>query len=498
MAGIGVRLNQIFEKESLFSDLIGFGYSTMVTVAPMFLVIGNIMLMGKVLGISDVSYAPRELFSSTILYIFIFSLLTTSPFSAVFSRYMADVIYDEHYEDILPCFYIGMLFHMIPSFLIGVPFCLHEVLVGKLGVLYVFTGFCGYMALVLVFYEMLYLSVCKDYKEISVFFFVGMAAAFVCAWLLRYVFSLPVTDCMLAGLVAGLIVIACEEYALIKRYFKKNSGRYFQVLGHFKKYWLLVPTNFLYILGLYIHNFVFWTTDLKMTVADSFVSAPAYDMASCIAMFTNISATVILISRLEMKFHEKYKGYSEAVIGGRGVDIRAAQKRMFRQLASELMTLARIQFIISVIVFLLCVIFLPQYGFSGLVMQIYPCLAAGYFILFLMYSAIIFLFYYNDLTGAVMTSTTFVLVTFLGSIFATRLSATWYGSGVVAGALLGWCVAYFRLRWVERHMEEHVFCQGTLIKYGKGEPEPSKVYDVKEERRRERILQEKERTGDGK
>ncbi len=72
---------------------------------------------------------------------------------------------------------------------------------------------------------------------------------------------------------------------------------------------------------------------------------------------------------------------------------------MFRQLSAELMNLVRIQFIISTAVYLLCVVGLPQYGFSGRVMQIYPCLAAGYFILFILYAEIIFLYYFNDLTG---------------------------------------------------------------------------------------------------
>ena len=42
MAGIGIKLNKIFGKETVTTYLIGFGYSTMVTVAPMFVVIGNI------------------------------------------------------------------------------------------------------------------------------------------------------------------------------------------------------------------------------------------------------------------------------------------------------------------------------------------------------------------------------------------------------------------------------------------------------------------------
>ena len=93
MAGIGVRLNRIFEKNTITTNLIGFSYSTVVTIAPMMVVILNLILMEELLEFSSVGYATRELFSCTILYIFIFALLTASPFNAVLSRYMSDVIY---------------------------------------------------------------------------------------------------------------------------------------------------------------------------------------------------------------------------------------------------------------------------------------------------------------------------------------------------------------------------------------------------------------------
>lgn len=150
---------------------------------------------------------------------------------------------------------------------------------------------------------------------------------------------------------------------------------------------------------------------------------------------------------------------------------------MFRQLSSELMSLVRIQFIITSVVYLLCVVFLPRFGFSDLTLRIYPCLVVGYFIVFLMYSEIIFLYYYNDLTGAALTSFTFCLVTFLGSILATRMPELWYGIGVVMGAFSGWTVAYFRLRYIERHLDAHIFCVGSLLKPGMGTRPPRKVYD---------------------
>ena len=239
--------------------------------------------------------------------------------------------------------------------------------------------------------------------------------------------------------------------------------------------------NFFYILGLYIHNFVFWNTDMKLVVVKTFVCNQPYDMATCLAMFTNISTTIIFISRVEMHFHDKYKAYSESVIGGKGADIDSAKKEMFRQLSAELMNLVRIQFIITSVVYLLAVVFLPRFGISSLTMRIYPCLVAGYFILFLMYSEIIFLYYFNDLTGAMVTSLIFCLVTFLGSIVATHLPELWYGSGVVAGAFCGWTFAYFRLRFMERNLDAHIFCVGSLLKPGMGTQPPAKVYSKAEQ-----------------
>ena len=477
MAGIGVKLNSIFEKNSIAANLVGFAYSTVVTVAPMFVVILNILLMGKVLGFNKVGYLNRELFSCTILYMFIFSLMTVSPFNAVLSKYMSDVIYEERYQDILPCYYLGLVLNLSLSCLLGIPFCLWEHFVGGVKIFYVFTGFCGYISLVMAIYSMIYLSICKDYEKISLFFTIGMVESFILSLILRFLFRWSITESMLFAMMTGVFLIAVLEFSFVKRYFKRNSNKYGKVLGYFKKYWQLIVTNFLYIAGMYVHNFVFWNTDMKMVVVDTFVCNQPYDMASCLAMFTNISATIIFIAQIEMHFHEKYKAFSESVIGAKKADIENDKRQMFRQMGSSLMSLARIQFIITVVVYLLCVVLLPLFGFSGLVMSIYPCRAAGYFILFLMYSAILFLYYFNDMSGMVLATLSFFTVTLIVSIFAVRLDAIWYGIGVVAGSFTGWTVTYMRLRWIERNIDRHVFCNGNLLKRKKGEQPSGKVFD---------------------
>ncbi|HJA67038.1 MAG TPA: exopolysaccharide Pel transporter PelG [Candidatus Mediterraneibacter cottocaccae] len=487
MAGIGIKLNRIFKRHTLVHTLYGSGYSMLATVTPMLVVIGTMLLMYIFLGFDSVRYYDRELFSCTILYVFIFSLLAASPFNSVLSKYVGDRIFEERYEDILPCIYVGLALNMGLAALIGIPFHIWAYVVGEIPLYWVFTAFCAYIGLGLCFYQMLYLSIVKAYKKISLFFFLGMLLCFVLSLVFRFLLNFSVTYSMLLAMTLGFFLIACLEFGFAKSYFCENSHHYREVLRYFRVYWKLIFTNFFYILGLYIHNFVFWTKDdMNLVLADTYICNQPYDMATCIAMFTNLSASVIFIAYVEMHFHKRYQDYTEAVLGGRLKDIVKAQKRMFRLMGDQLMRVTQLQYIISVVLFLLCIILLPRMGMTGLVMTIYPCLAAGYFVLFLLYTVILFLQYFNDLTGSALTSLIFVAVTGIVSVFARDLPDYWYGIGVFVGSILAWSFAYGRLRWLERHLEEHTFCRGTLLERA-DEPMPdSKVYDLREIRKKQK------------
>lgn len=480
MAGIGVKLNRIYRRHSLAVRLYGFVYSTVITVAPMLVVIGAILLAQHLLGLSHMSYLRRELFSDTVLYTFIFSLLAVAPFNSVLSRYISDAIFQEKFENIMPCFYLGIAITVVFGSLFGIPFCIHEYLVGGVEIYYVFTGYCCFTSLMMVFYTTIYLSITKSYGKISLFFIIGMLFTVLLSLALHYWLGAEATYALLLALALGFSLTAGLECGLVRSYFRQNSQEYRAVWGYMKNYWRLILINFLYTLGLYVHIFVFWTTDLRSVLVHTFVTAQPYDMASCLAMFTNISATIIFITNVELHFRDRYRRYYEAVLGGRGHDIASAKIRMFRQLSTEIFSLIRIQFIISVTVFLLCMVLLPMFGFAGLVMRIYPSLCVGYFILFVMYSEILFLYYYNDLNGALLTAALFCGFTWLGSIAASRLTEIWYGLGLIIGAFVGFTTAYFRLHRIEQTIDERTFCPsgsaGTLVPQAKGKRPPSMVY----------------------
>lgn len=477
--GFGRNLGKIFSKGYISTGMYGVFSATIVTVAPMIIILIAIIIMQRILGFDVFLYATRELFTETVLYHFIFSFLFTSTFNAVLSKYMSDQIYMERYDRIWSCYYVGLLCNFILIAITGIPFVIREYIVGQVSIEICIITYIGYVGLSMVMYNMIYLSIVKDYAKISIFYLIGMTVSvllgYICIkwWHFEEIFG------MLFALAVGYVIISALEFAQIRQYFRTNSRDYADVtrfLGHHLKH---VFANALYTIGLYVGNFVFWTTDMRKVVVKSFVSCDPYDMASFLALITNITATVIFIVRAELYFRSRYRDYTEAVIGGRGRDIKKAKSRMFRTLSAELVYLARTQFIVSVVLFLIAMIFLPRFGFSGIIMQIYPCLAVGFYEIFIVYASIVFMYYYDDADGALTTSLILVFFSLVGSIIATKLSVIWYGIGPVIGGFAAWTYAYFRLRYIEKKIDYHTFCNGKILNLIQGRPADNFVYDVK-------------------
>lgn len=463
MAGIGFELKKIYRKNHVFNMLRGIGYSSVVTVGPTLISIGTIILLYQLLGIMSVKYSERELLSSTILYCFIFPLIIITPFNAVISRYISDKIFQEKLDDILSSYYMGLFLTSLIAAIIAIPFAVRLYLVSDLGVTFVFVSYCLFILVLFVYYSMTYLTATKDYKIITIQFIIGMLVAIASGFLFVWVMELSVIRGVFYALTMGFLYIAIGEFAYIKRYFNKTSNNYKEILVYLLRFKRLFLSGLFYILGLYCHNFVFWKSELGIIVANSYITAPTYDMASYLAMLTNISTMVIFIVIVETNFHDRYQLYSEAVIRATLRDINKTKGDMFRLLLQQLSYVVQVQAIISGIIFLIVVIFLPSFGFSGKILVIYPAMAAGYLVIFIMYCNIIFLYYFNDVTGALITSLLFFLGVLSVSILASHYQTRFYGIGTFIGAFIGWTFSFFRIRYLERHFTEHIFLRGRII-----------------------------------
>lgn len=437
-------------------------YASAVTIGPTLMIIGTLLLLYIILPYTDSFIADRELLASTVLYCFIFSLVFSSPMNSVLSRYVADRIYMEKYDEIMPCIRTGMALNLSVAAIAGIIFCTLEHFLGGVEIIYVFVSYCFFIALTMVFYLMTYVSILKEYKRITVSYVIGLGIGILAAWICSKWIGIEATRSILYGMTAAFTIIGMLLYGQLKSYFKDTLGSRTGISGYIKKYPGLLFTNLFYILGLYSHNFIFWTTDMQIRVSKVFVSAPSYDMATCLAMFSNITCLVIFMTRVETEFFEKYQAYCGAVIRGSGAEIISARRAMSRVLRDEIFFLLRIQFVITIIFFLVAMVLMPRFGFGGLVLQMYPTLSAGYLVTFVMYAFIIILYYFDDRTGSALTALAFWAGTLVCSILATKMDRSLAGFGLFGGALCGWTAGFFRLLYVQKHMERFMFCRGSI------------------------------------
>lgn len=104
MAGIGFELKKLFNRRGLFATFRAYGYAGVVCTGPMLL--GVVLLLG-VMFLCDItggSRHSRELLVCMITYTLLASLTVTSFLSMVVTRFIADQLYEENYEAVLPSF----------------------------------------------------------------------------------------------------------------------------------------------------------------------------------------------------------------------------------------------------------------------------------------------------------------------------------------------------------------------------------------------------------
>ena len=480
MAGIGFELKRLFKKEGVFSTIFAGVHATTVTIGPTLIVIIALNIMYMLPPYIEMAYQDKEVLSSTILYVFIFSLILASPINIILSRYMADKIYEEEFTTIFTAVETGGVLIAISVAVLGIPFGYAMYTIGDLPLYYVFVSYLFFAGLSFTFYYMTFITVLKEYGKITYSFLGSLIIGFLFVVICVYLLDVGITDAILFGLTLSFCLIAMLLLLFIKKTFRHHSPNYKELFHYIRKDKWLIMANLFYIWGLYIHNFVFWfLSDYKIVVANVFVSAPDYDMATYLAMLSNISILVIFVVNVETKFHTDYKAYCESIIGAAGKDIRRSKTKMIETLRRETIYIMQIQVIVNIIVYIAALVILPRIGIEGVVLSMYPVLSVGYMILYLVQCLMIYLFYLDDAKGAAFVGAVFMVGTFLGSLATVHLAPALSGLGVVFGASCGFTVAFFRIRYMLIHLDRHIYGRGKIVKQVKnltGEHEQVSVY----------------------
>jgi uncharacterized membrane protein len=461
MAGIGFELKKLLHKESVFQSFRGVAYASMSTIGPMILIV--FMLLGIQIFMlqQNVSYADRELLSAAILYAFVFSLVFTSFFTTIISRYIADKIYEEKTEEIYPSvFAITALLTLF----IGIIVAIFYFVIGDMEFWFSLARYLLLLVMVQVFTLMTYVTAIKEYARITWAFVIGFLIFIVITLLLYFILNISLVLSILYAMILGFGTTSAILLHAIRKFFYSKSKSYFEFLGYYKKYSKLALAGGIYILGLYSHNFIMWFSDIGSLVADVHYLSYSYDMATFLAVMVNIPALVIFVVRVETSFYSGYHKYCAAVEGASYEVIQDAKREVIRKILSGLSYIAEIQLFITLILVGVGFVILPLFGFAGIIMDMFPVLAIGFYLAIMVNFFIIILYYYEDYTGALFISIVFLLSVICCTYISVYFGRSFYGLGIAGGGLIGIIFSYFKLKKLLKEMDYRLFCSPYLLK----------------------------------
>jgi len=460
MAGIGFELKKLFKDSGFFSNLRAYAYSALVSLGPFILCTIVIVAIMQFLGYMDVSFKDKELFIASVVYAFIFSQIIASGFKMMITRFIADMLYGEKFEYIMPSLY-GVLSIAVPlSGIIGILFFWNSPLQFEIKLV----SYLLFMELVIVFIMMEYLSTLKDYMKIVKSFLVGIGTIIVLSFVFLKFSNLQTVFGLLLAMDLGFFIIIVSLMVYLKNFFGKSASKYFEFMRNFDKYPALFFIAFFYTLGLYVHNFLFWTSELGVKIGGTYIYAPTYDVPTFYAFLSIMPSMIVFVVSIETSFYDKYKAYFTLITGkGNLTDIENAKKDMTRTLWSEIRNIMEIQLFFTLVFIAAGYYLLPKIGLSQLSIDIFNLLALGAYFNIIMLIIILLLLYFEDRQGALFVSGTFLVSNVVFTYLTMNYSENTYGMGFFLAALVSVILAIIELIVYFKNINYHTFCGQPII-----------------------------------
>ena len=170
MAGIGFELKKLFAKKGIILSVRANLYAGLVVAGPM--ILGGLLLLGTrfISGIGGASTHQQDLIMVIITYSLLFSLLLSALFLFILARFVADMLYINAYERVLPSLYGSASILLVVGSISWAVFLYFSGLEFKY-CFYSFTLFCEGL---FVWLQINYITALKEYKTILAGFFYGI------------------------------------------------------------------------------------------------------------------------------------------------------------------------------------------------------------------------------------------------------------------------------------------------------------------------------------
>ncbi|WP_165857391.1 exopolysaccharide Pel transporter PelG [Marinobacter sp. JSM 1782161] len=432
MAGIGFEIRRILRRESFLNLIEAYGLAGIISSGPWVLSVLGVMVIG-ILSLS-MAVDDREIiqFLVSVTYLMAISLVVSGVFQHVFTRWVADRLYEKKNELILPNL-MGLIW--VTTLMAGV--------IGGLAVAFLLDGtstiyrllmFGNFVVLCNLWLVTIFLSSMKSYRRIVILFALGYATAVVA--------STRLADWGLEGLLTGILLghsllFFSFFYSIIRQYPGESFIR-FDFIRRRQIFPSLILTGLLFNAAVWADKFIFWFyPPTSQPIIGELRASVIYDLPIFLAYLSIIPGMAVFLVRMETDFAEAYDRFYRAVREGDTLArINQFRDEMVLIARNGIYEIFKVQGLTIVVLFLWSEDILSAIGISPLYLALFriDLVAVGIQLLLLAIQNVLF---YLDARGVnVALCSLFFFGNIAFTLLTLELGASFYGYGFAGGALL--------------------------------------------------------------
>lgn len=455
MAGIGFELKKIFNEKSLLSIIKVYGYSTILSSGPWIISILTILFIGIFKISLHKEFSQVIQFQVSVTYIIMMSLIFSSPFQLSFSRYIADKIFENKKNLILPSF-IGLITIITGTgILIGIIFS--YLMLKNLNVAFNIIFISSFVIISNLWIANTMLLGLKEYKKIFILYLFSYIAIVI---FIIFMAKNRLTYMLLSFLAGNVILFFLLSYLILKKYPSNeiiNLNFIFDPNEKLDKNLILAST--FYNTAIWIDKIIFWFNPLTgQNILGNLKISLAYDLPIFVAYLSIIPAMAIFFYRLEADFAEKYEELFNAILDyGTLNEIKKIKNEMIESLRLMIRETVIIQGIFNVIIFffspkifsLLKIpqLYLPLFTIDLIGVQMQMCFMA----------VLSILHYINKKREAMYLSLFFLLSNSVLTLITIKLGPYYFGYGFAVSSFFSFILSLFILRRSIKDLEYETF-----------------------------------------
>jgi polysaccharide biosynthesis protein PelG len=452
MAGIGFELKKILKKGTFSSELQAYLYAALISSGPWLMSVICLGILGILKG-TGLSGREHEIFRSTIIYTYAFSIMYVGSIQLVTTRYLADQLYINNEKITLPTFFTCTVLILIGGGLFA-GLCYYPF---DLSSLHKLSAIVLFLLVSMIWVCMIFLSVIKDYISIVYAFAGGTLTSIFAA---PCVGKLLGAEGFLLGYLLGQTIIFFWLLSKLLIEFPVSGLWNKDLFRYFREYWDLIVIGFVYNLAIWSDKFIFWFAPDSRLIVPWFRAHDFYDGALFFSYLTIVPGLALFMVNIETKFYDHYRHYYGKLTGKHSYAGILKEKSLMILMLKDSM---RMVFIFQGAVTILCIVFAPYLvKMAHLIpvqIPIFRICLIGSFLQILLAMNIIILFYFDLRKHVLVVTLLYLFSNVVFSMLTTKFGIQYYGYGYTYACFISLIVAYHYLDASVRDLEYITFAK---------------------------------------